>query len=161
MDLTSRTCNSCKDSKNIEEFCKDRTKPLGFSYICKKCKPKVSALWRNKHKEQDVKHKKKWIQNNPEKIKISNKGTYPKRRNEKRFKNTGCTPELYAELLERADNLCQICRKEEKRSLSVDHCHISKKIRGVLCTTCNLGLGQFKDNPELLEKAAKYLRETT
>lgn len=40
----------------------------------------------------------------------------------------------------------------------VDHDHISKRIRGSLCHRCNMGLGHFKDDPELLELAAMYLR---
>lgn len=40
----------------------------------------------------------------------------------------------------------------------VDHDHITKRIRGSLCHRCNMGLGHFRDNPELLELAAMYLR---
>jgi hypothetical protein len=41
----------------------------------------------------------------------------------------------------------------------MDHDHELKTFRGWLCRKCNLGCGNFKDNPELLEKAAKYLRD--
>lgn len=40
----------------------------------------------------------------------------------------------------------------------VDHDHSTGKIRGALCQRCNMGLGHFRDNPELLELAAMYLR---
>jgi len=40
----------------------------------------------------------------------------------------------------------------------VDHDHVSKRIRGSLCHRCNMGLGHFRDDPELLELAAMYLR---
>lgn len=40
----------------------------------------------------------------------------------------------------------------------LDHCHITGKIRGFLCSNCNTGLGLFKDNINLLESAIKYLR---
>lgn len=50
---------------------------------------------------------------------------------------------------------CIICGKPAK--LSVDHDHQTGDVRGGLCTNCNLGLGHFKDNPELLRLAALYL----
>lgn len=42
--------------------------------------------------------------------------------------------------------------------LSIDHDHDTNEIRGLLCSTCNSGLGMFKDDPYLLELAADYLR---
>jgi hypothetical protein len=63
------------------------------------------------------------------------------------------------------DRLCAICGSRENRKingkyateLSIDHCHRTGKVRGLLCHCCNLALGLFKDNPALLEKAASYL----
>jgi hypothetical protein len=51
---------------------------------------------------------------------------------------------------------CVICGHEG--GLCVDHCHKTHKIRGMLCQRCNKGLGLFKDDPELLEFAATYVR---
>lgn len=50
---------------------------------------------------------------------------------------------------------CVICGLTEK--LVVDHCHITNKVRGMLCNHCNRGLGHFRDNPDLLEFARIYL----
>ena len=52
---------------------------------------------------------------------------------------------------------CIICGSDE--TLVVDHDHKTGKIRGMLCNHCNRGLGHFRDDPELLEFAAIYLRE--
>lgn len=63
-------------------------------------------------------------------------------------------------LLEQEGN-CKICgtnQSEFKKSLAVDHCHKTKKIRGLLCGPCNTGLGSYRDNIELLRKAIKYLQ---
>lgn len=61
--------------------------------------------------------------------------------------------------------MCAICKepqsvllKGELKRLAVDHCHKTKKIRGLLCDNCNKGLGLFKDKPELLNSASEYLR---
>ena len=76
--------------------------------------------------------------------------------------NYGITEEEYDKLLKAQDNKCAICGKTEEnsgRKLSVDHCHTSNGIRGVLCTACNTALGKFKDDVHLLEMAIKYLKE--
>jgi hypothetical protein len=65
----------------------------------------------------------------------------------------------YEVLLIKQNNQCAICKKiKSQKNLDIDHCHDTKIIRGLLCRPCNLGLGYFKDNPELLIKAAQYLR---
>jgi hypothetical protein len=61
---------------------------------------------------------------------------------------------------------CKICGdqypnwtlKPAKR-LAVDHCHSTEKIRGLLCMRCNVGLGQFRDSEQLLQKAIAYLKK--
>lgn len=69
-------------------------------------------------------------------------------------------------LLKSQNNLCAICKNPETsldgktqqiRDLSVDHCHITGRVRGLLCSTCNRGLGYFKDNSSLCFAAGNYL----
>ena len=83
--------------------------------------------------------------------------------NSKRLKSTGCTEIKYNELYAQQKGCCAICGKhstEFNRSLAADHSHISKKVRGLLCTSCNMGLGYFKDNEELLLNAIVYLKRS-
>lgn len=51
---------------------------------------------------------------------------------------------------------CVICGST--RRLCIDHDHATKKIRGILCTKCNAGLGMFDDNAVRLESAIRYLK---
>jgi hypothetical protein len=52
---------------------------------------------------------------------------------------------------------CAIC--DGTNRLVVDHCHASVAFRGILCNSCNVGLGFFKDNPALLSRAIDYLMQ--
>jgi hypothetical protein len=62
----------------------------------------------------------------------------------------------YVQLVQR----CEICWAEpEKQALARDHDHETGQFRGYLCMHCNTGLGHFKDDPELLRDAARYLEE--
>jgi hypothetical protein len=45
-----------------------------------------------------------------------------------------------------------------KKRLAIYHCHTTGKVRGLLCVNCNLAIGLLKDNPDLLNKAASYLK---
>lgn len=75
-------------------------------------------------------------------------------------KNYGITKQEYDEQLKKQNYGCSLCgSKATFRALAVDHCHTTGKVREILCSPCNQGLGLFKDNPELLEKAAEYLRK--
>jgi hypothetical protein len=76
------------------------------------------------------------------------------------WKKYRMTTEQYDRLLASQDGGCAICgaRPPSDRSLAVDHCHERFVIRGILCQPCNVGLGNFKDNPETMQKAIQYLR---
>jgi hypothetical protein len=73
-----------------------------------------------------------------------------------RWTKSGLTVEQRAQMIEQQGGACAICR--EPVTLTVDHDHQTQIVRGLLCRHCNWGLGQFKDNPELLERAALYVR---
>jgi hypothetical protein len=84
----------------------------------------------------------------------------------------GITLDQYNEMLNSQNGVCKICGKpstkkqrrgknceETPECLSVDHDHITGKIRGLLCYKCNTGIGKFDDDPIMLQKAADYIRE--
>lgn len=56
---------------------------------------------------------------------------------------------------------CAICEEilpQDTKQIHVDHCHKTNITRGLLCSYCNKGLGFFKDDIQVLEKAIKYLK---
>lgn len=63
----------------------------------------------------------------------------------------------YQQLLTKQNGLCAICTKTCTRQLALDHDHDTGKVRGLLCNSCNRGLGYFKDNQVLLGNARDYL----
>lgn len=69
------------------------------------------------------------------------------------------TPEQYLEMESKQQGVCSICKKKCSRKLAVDHNHQTNKLRGLLCNSCNRGLGYFKDNLENLQQAINYLKE--
>ena len=122
---------------------------------CKKC----SVLRQLKYRDAD-----------PEKTRTATKAYDRKRRNNpKRIANTrirnlrklGWTLEMYEAKKEEQKNLCAICgMPPTDRDLAADHEHIEPpKPRELLCGLCNVGLGCFKDTPELLVKAAAYVNK--
>lgn len=83
-------------------------------------------------------------------------------------KKYGLTEEQYQQMFKAQNGLCLICSNPETitdkrvngaKRLSIDHCHKTKKIRGLLCRNCNIGIGNLKHNPEYLRKAALYCEE--
>ena len=64
----------------------------------------------------------------------------------------------YDALLVLQGGVCAICKKKPgRRRLAVDHCHICRKLRGLLCSKCNVGLGQYDDDTGLMLAAIAYL----
>ncbi|MGE6697451.1 endonuclease VII domain-containing protein [Hyphomonas sp. NPDC076900] len=69
---------------------------------------------------------------------------------------------FYHEALSRQNHCCAICGSKLNSSrytkFAIDHCHRSGKVRGLLCTHCNTGIGLFKESPERLSAALRYLQ---
>ena len=87
------------------------------------------------------------------------------RRNQLLTKNFGISLDEYNLRLQQQNGLCAICLRPERfvmrgvvHSLAVDHCHLTGRVRGLLCRDCNQGLGQFRDNVPNMERAVQYLQ---
>lgn len=79
--------------------------------------------------------------------------------------------EGYDLLLQKQGGVCAICGQPERlkstngsgeiaKDLSVDHCHDTGQIRGLLCRSCNFALGHMEDDPHRFRVAAQYLENS-
>ncbi len=114
---------------------------------------KACKRWRDKNKVREVARNRAWNLANPDKVRCAHfRARY------------GITFAGAKALLAEQGGACKICARPltyegtKGRDLPVlDHDHSTKKLRGVLCTPCNLMLGYAKDSPAVLRIAANYL----
>ena len=69
----------------------------------------------------------------------------------------GISSDDYDRLFAHQRGACAICGKRSAKTLCVDHCHATGKVRGLLCQRCNLALGHLNDSPTLVSAALAYL----
>jgi hypothetical protein len=105
-----------------------------------------------------------WRLANPDKVRAYKRAEYQRNKNTYRANNRlrrfGITVERYDELLDEQSHVCAICEKPEAlgyKQLAVDHDHATGAIRGLLCHHCNVAIGHFFDDADLLMAAAAYL----
>ena len=74
------------------------------------------------------------------------------------LKRYGLTPERAAEIRLRQRGVCACCGVAlDEVKECIDHIHGTQIVRGILCNSCNCGIGYFKESPEILRRAAEYL----
>ncbi len=82
-------------------------------------------------------------------------------RNNHLIRKFGITSQEYDSLLKIQDGKCAICRCEpSKRGLVVDHCHKTKRVRGLLCVPCNSAIGFMRDDMAIWLAIQEYLWPT-
>lgn len=134
--VTHKHCSSCNSSKPHGDFYTTKWVKDGLAGFCKDCR-----LARNR-------------------VGGKNHAAMMKRK-------FGLTEVEYRRMFDAQGGVCAICRSPEtkvqsnsragSRALAIDHCHVTGKVRGLLCGRCNLSIGQFEDDPELLRAAADYV----
>lgn len=166
---------------------KNKKSLSGYNLRCHLCKIEKDRNWKFSHREQHIESSIRWKKKNRERINAqtredrkNNPEKYRKWTKEYRervgdwritqdiINYFDITLEQYNKLFEDHNNLCGICKKPEtKRSrtpgkicrLAVDHCHKTNSIRGLLCHSCNTGIGKFNDDIQLLQNAIEYLKK--
>jgi hypothetical protein len=148
-----KICNRCEVEKPETDFVSAGTKngvPVRKSF-CKQCHSKRTLELRNP--ERAIKANqvaKAWQKANPEKHKQQQRRS--------KWKTYGIDPDLAEAYYQAHDGRCEICNEPQNgKALAIDHCHTTGQIRGMLCSNCNLGIGNFKDSQRLLVLAIDYL----
>lgn len=138
--MAVRRCSRCKQEKASEEF-SGPTAPY-----CRPC-----------HSEYELSRRH---------LKAAADPAYTRMVNLRRY---GLTPETFAAMITAQNGKCAICGRDEPGGQGVWHvdrdhrCCATRKIscgrciRGLLCTRCNIGLGNFGDRPEVIRASADYL----
>lgn len=140
--ITYKRCTTCKKDKPLEAFQKRSHKMYGQTHYksCKSCRSYVSY-----------------------------KASSPEEQLKRRLKiDYSLSIEDYQKMLSDQQGLCAICHQPEtvKNSrngsicrLSVDHCHRTGAVRGLLCQACNRALGQLREDPNIAKSLLKYIEE--
>lgn len=143
-----RTCSRCKTEKPKSEFWPDRSKKHGLSSKCKPCQIELGRAYRaaNPHLAKN----RYWSNRDGE-------------RERHLVRKYGIRLSDYAEMLKTQGGKCAICNKPEplNKTLDVDHCHKTKTVRGLLCTSCNRLLGHAFDDCDRLLAAVQYLQRNS
>lgn len=146
----SKFCSRCEIKKDLIQFSKDKGQSSGLRPECKDC---VKKYYRENKKSINKKHKEYRDSHKAERRKQDLKNKY------------NITLNQYNKLVEDQKGVCEICKLPETRKgnnrkikrLSVDHCHKTGKVRGLLCQKCNSVLGYVDENKSILNNMIIYL----
>lgn len=164
-----KTCNHCNKEKELSEFHKSKNNPDGLTYTCKLCRNREQSDLRMFKYNTDLQYRQKTNQYNNEAQRKRNLKNPLYKINQSLKSRYGITLKEYNEKFIHQKGLCKICNKSETqldlngniKRLHVDHNHKTGKVRGLLCSECNTGIGKFKDDISLLEKVIEYLKSNS
>lgn len=171
--MDSKWCPKCQKTKSADEFHKEARRKSGLSSRCKACNAKKFAAYsaRLAARPADPPSEKTCSgcqrtlgpdafgidRQRPDGLQSQCKVC---RKASARLRMYGITREKTIEMLESQGGLCAVCRGPfGEKGFHVDHCHETRRVRGLLCYSCNGGLGFFQDDPVRLASAIAYLQK--
>jgi len=165
--MTPKRCTKCGLVKPLVAFYAMRGMRDGHRNDCIDCN---KAAKRERHARNPGPYRERarqWAAENPDR-RATYQAAYRKRPERKRMmrdayyrRTYGISADEVDEMLEAQSGGCAICGEKAERlaSMHVDHDHEHGHLRGLLCSTCNQGLGHFRDDPAVLLRAIVYLRQ--
>lgn len=165
--MDEKPCRICGQIQPLESFHRATGMRDGHRNECRDC---FRAIARERYQRDPAKaiaQVKRWQQENAERL-----NAYRRARNQllevKRQQRDGYYRRTYGLSADAVDKMlmeqgggCAICgdRPERLASMHLDHDHERGQLRGLLCLSCNQGLGKFRDDPDVLARAIVYLRQ--
>lgn len=159
VEPSEKKCNGCRNPFPIEAY---GIRPDGHGghkrrSRCKACESQEQKNRRAKFPEKVREAKRRTLENckkDPVRLAKAQKAQW-----RRQWRKLGLNPDEVFQWVEKNGWVCAICGEiVGHRTRAADHNHITGKFRGILCSRCNIGIGYFKDNPTLLQKAAQYLQ---
>lgn len=160
-------CHRCYERQRYKQNPERANKINLKSYLKNKVKAQATQRkWREKNKERIAAANKIYAEKNREKL-LAYQKQYRKKNHtvlhEKSVvRKYKVSSEEYQAILKLQKGLCAICGNPpegKKTKLCVDHNHDSGKVRGLLCSKCNLAIGLFEDDITTLRLALNYLKK--
>jgi hypothetical protein len=163
-----KRCSKCGESKPLDEFHRATGTRDGHRPECRDCFRAIARERYRRDPKAAIERVRKWQRDNADRYNANQRARnarpeVKRRQRDAYYRRTyGISADEADAMLESQGGGCAICgaRPERLASLHLDHDHEGGHVRGFLCLSCNQGLGQFRDDPELLLAAAKYLRRT-
>lgn len=147
---------------------------MSKSENAKEAQKKRMKRWREENREKVREYSRAWREKNADHIKDYNASYMPEyyqregaaiSRWKRNLKAYDLTPADFNKMWQAQNGKCAICQHEmaprgrKKDAATVDHNHATGEVRGLLCRGCNHGIGNLKDDPEILLRAAEYLND--
>lgn len=146
-----KTCSQCKKTKPLSEYSKRTRSKDGLMAACRAC----YRLRRERDREQIQKRGQRYYIENQERIRAFQRKNH---RSTHLMARYGITIDEWEAIFESQGRVCAICKTDTPiNRWHTDHCHNTRKVRGVLCQRCNIALGHFDDDQERLLAAHQYL----
>jgi hypothetical protein len=150
LDLSTKRCCVCSTEKDKSEFNRNKSSRDGLQSCCRVCQSAKQKRFRPKYQERERAYRDL---------------NRDRRRDQTLRRQYGMGSAEYDALFSAQLGVCAICGNKEVsrhksgeiKPLAVDHDHKTGRVRGLLCTSCNLAIGQFREHPERLQRAIDYL----
>ena len=151
----TKTCSICSEEKSVNDFY------ASSGNHCKPCHYVRSRAWHLANPGKSAEASRKWRSKPENREKERQAWRAPRKREDRRAGwlkgKYGMTVADFDKMAAAQNYCCFLCGDDEMDEFHVDHNHDTGKVRGLLCSNCNTGIGLLRECPKLFERAAQYV----